>query len=164
MPAQSEMRCDDCGRNLEGQKVIKGMCRTCYHRHWFKTQAGQSRLRRKADQRKAVPTASKRLRNAEEAEPTSAAWYSTTAKITEESQRLIFAMWSAGRDAVEIARVVKHPATLVQSLIDRGVISPQRVAPYRCPGCSNRVVTLPCFICESKRIHANSRKVREVSA
>jgi hypothetical protein len=106
----------------------------------------------------------KRLRNAGEAEPTSAAWYSTTSKITEDSQRLIFAMWAAGRDAAEIARVVNHSAILVQSLIDRGVISPQRVAPYRCPGCRNRVVTLPCFICESKRIHANSRKVREVPA
>lgn len=121
---------------------------------------------RRRAQNRAPATMQTRVRiyNADESEPSAAAWYANVSKMTEDQQRTAFAMYADGHEPSAIAKVVNHPAALVESLLQRGVISPRRVDAYRCQGCRNKVVTVPCFICETKRIHANSRKLREVNA
>lgn len=153
--------CGDCGRSAT--KLVKGRCPRCYRRIWIQSDAGQqSRERVKAARKQpATLQRSTRVRNDDDDAACATAWYSSTTKIAIDTQRQIFAMWSAGREVLEISNALDVQYRLVQSLIDRGAISPRKVAPYRCSGCRNKTVTLPCFICESKRMHRHSRNLRD---
>jgi rRNA maturation endonuclease Nob1 len=154
------LECDQCKRQTASMK--KGLCPRCYRKQWLQTEGGQRLRERVAQSRKTPITQRTRVRNTDNEDGTSAtAWFGTLAKIPEDAQRAIFALWSAGRDVPEIAAQVGIHTNLVQTLITRGIISPRHVPPYRCQACRNKVVTIPCFICESKRIHRHSRKLRE---
>ncbi len=153
------LECDVCKRHTAS--MTKGMCAKCYRKVWLNTPAGKRLRQRVADARKSPATKQTRVRNTDNDDgATATAWYGSVAKIPEDKQRAIFALWSAGRDVTEIGDLVGVHANLCHSLITRGIISPRHVDPYRCQTCRNRVVTIPCFICESKRIHKHSRKLR----
>lgn len=80
-------------------------------------------------------------------------FYSSLSKIDIDVQREILDYGSRNVPPIWIAHQYKIPVPLVKSILDRGIISPRFVKPYRCKGCGHRVVASPCMLCESKQVH-----------
>lgn len=108
---------------------------------------------RRRAQNRAPATLQKRVRiyNADESEPSAAAWYSAHNKVPAETQELILRAYLEGHEPDQIATAVEVETNLVKAIIARGAISPRRVEPYRCQRCRHKVITEPCFIRWTKR-------------
>lgn len=141
--------CSECGASSPW--ICKTKCKACYNRE-------HRRLRNPTTT--SEPSARRRT-NDREAQ-LAVAWYSASTKIPMDEQRLIFAAHAQGIPHTEIARDLGRNHAEVSGLIQRGIISPRSVPAYRCGGCGNRVVSIPCFICESRRVHAR-REACELS-
>lgn len=160
--------CAACGR--ASGRIVKGMCPRCYMKSWNQSPGGRAARERKyeGNRSKRVPRTAEQIaagvppsRN-ESRLGSAASWYGSESKVPPAVQRRIFELYSQGVDAPEIASDVRVHAETVRRIIQRGVLSPKHVAPYRCGGCGNKVCALPCFICESRRVHANSRNLGQL--